>query len=378
MKTLSKLLALIVLCTTFSFAQSQRWPATKARNWYEGQPWLVGSNYIPASASNELEMWQAETFDPAEIDKELGWAQGLGMNTMRVFLHDLLWQQDEQGFYERIDTFLTIADKHHIRPIFVLFDSCWDPMPKLGPQRPPTPGVHNSAWVQSPGAAALKDPKQYARLGAYVRGVVGRYAQDTRVLTWDIWNEPSNTNHDAYGKHEPRNKKELVLALLPRAFKWARSAKPTQPLTSGVWEGNWSSRALLGAIQRVQLRESDIISFHNYSNAADFERHVRWLQRYKRPIICTEYMARSEGSTFGAILPVAKRLHVAAINWGLVIGKTQTNLPWSSWKTPYVNSQPPEWFHDVFYPDGRPYKESEAQTIRELTGAVSTQRQEPE
>jgi hypothetical protein len=369
--------AIVLLCSTFSFSQTQRWTPAKANDWYKKQPWLVGSNYIPASASNELEMWQAETFDPQQIDKELGWARSLGMNTMRVFLHDLVWQQDEQGFNERINAFLTIADKHHIRPIFVLFDSCWDPLPRLGPQRPPTPGVHNSAWVQSPGAAALGDPKQYPRLEAYVRGVVGKFANDPRVLAWDIWNEPSNTNQDAYGKVELKNKRRYVLALLPRAFAWARAAHPTQPLTSGVWEGNWSSTTRMDPIARVQIRESDVISFHNYSSPADFEKHVRWLRRYQRPIMCTEFMARSEGSRFETVLPVAKRLQVAAINWGLVLGKTQTNLPWSSWKKPYVDSQPPEWFHDVFYPDGKPYKDSEAKKIRGLTGTQSTEQKDP-
>jgi hypothetical protein len=206
-----------------------------------------------------------------------------------------------------------------------------------------------------------------------VKGIVGRYASDKRVLAWDVWNEPSNTNHDAYGKDEPSDKQKLVLALLPQTFAWARSANPIQPLTSGLWEGDWSSTAKMDKIARVQLRESDVLSFHNYSKAADFQKHVRWLRRYHRPILCTEYMARTEGSTFETILPVAKRLHVAAINWGLVLGKTQTNLPWSSWKNPFVNTQPPEWFHDVFYPDGKPYRESEAKMIRELTGIEKIQ-----
>ena len=156
-------------------------------------------------------MWQADTFDPQEIDKELGWAEGLGMNTMRVFLHDLLWQQDSGGFQKRLDTFLGIASRHHIRPVLVLFDSCWDPNPKLGPQHPPIPGVHNSGWVQSPGAKALEDPSQEPRLRAYVEGVVGAFANDSRVLAWDVWNEPSNTNGGAYGNIEP---KVIPLALL--------------------------------------------------------------------------------------------------------------------------------------------------------------------
>jgi hypothetical protein len=363
--------AILLLILAFSarvFGDTQRWSEDKANTWYQQQPWLVGSNFIPATAINELEMWQASTFDPQEIDKELGWAQALGMNTMRVFLQDLLWQQDAAGFKQRIDAFLTITAKHHIRPVFVVFDSCWDPFPKLGTQHAPTPGVHNSGWVQSPGAAALQDPKQYPRLKEYVQGVIGAFANDQRILAWDLWNEPNNNNERAYGSKEPKNKTDLVLALLPQVFAWARAANPSQPLTSGPWEGDWSSSEKLSPMQHIQLEQSDVISFHNYSEPADFQKRIEWLRRYHRPILCTEYMARPKGSTFESILPIAKKEHIAVINWGLVAGKTQTYLPWDSWQKPYVDKQPPVWFHEVFYQDGKPYREREVQIIRELTG----------
>jgi GH35 family endo-1,4-beta-xylanase len=229
------LTALLLIASARAQTRSLRWDATRANAWYQHQPWLVGSNFIPANAINELEMWQAETFDAQEIDKELGWAEGLGMNTMRVFLHDLLWEQDSAGFQKRIESFLSIASRHHIRPIFVLFDSCWDPNPKLGPQHPPIPGVHNSGWVQSPSAAALEDKSQERRLEAYVKGLVGAFAEDNRILAWDVWNEPSNTNDGSYGKQEPKDKSQRVQELLPKVFEWARSANPSQPLTSGLW-----------------------------------------------------------------------------------------------------------------------------------------------
>jgi hypothetical protein len=364
---LAALLLVLGLCSC-AFSQNSRWPESKANEWYAQQPWLVGSNYVPKSAINELEMWQEATFDPDQIDKELGWAEALGMNTMRVFLHDLLWQQDSAGFQKRLDIFLGIASRHHIRPVLVLFDSCWDPNPKLGPQHPPIPGVHNSGWVQSPGAKALEDPSQEPRLRAYVEGVVGVFANDSRVLAWDVWNEPSNTNGGAYGKIEPKDKEDRVLTLLPKVFTWARAAHPTQPLTSGLWIGDWSSPEKLDPIGRVQLEQSDVISFHNYSWPEDFEQHVRWLEQYKRPILCTEFMARPMGSTFDTILPIAKKHNVAAINWGLVAGKSQTYLPWDSWEKPYVLQPPPVWFHEVFHDDGTPYREHEAELIQQLTG----------
>ena len=362
-----RLLFLILMLVSLASAQTRRWSAQKANQWYAKQPWLVGSNYIPANAINQLEMWQADTFDPTRIDTELGWAESLGMNTMRVFLHDIPWRDDAPGFRKRIDQFLAIAAKHHIRPMLVLFDSCWDPSPHSGKQHEPTPGVHNSGWVQGPGMEALTDPTQYPRLEAYVKGVVGAFAKDRRILGWDLWNEPDNENRSSYGSHEPKNKSDLVLALLPRVYHWARAAKATQPLTSGIWRGDWSSHEVLSPMAKLQVDLSDVISFHNYDKPEEFEARVRLLQRQGRPLLCTEYMARGNGSTFEGTLPIAKKYKVAAMNWGFVAGKTQTFLPWDSWQKPYVDRQPAVWFHEVFRTDGQPYDAKETDLIRRLT-----------
>ncbi len=366
------LILTLLLCNCAALAQapaaSKRGSEKQANDWYQRQPWLVGCNYIPANAINELEMWQAETFDPKTIDKELGWAESLGMNTLRVFLHDLLWQQDAEGFRKRIDQFLRIADKHKIKPMFVLFDSCWDPFPQLGTQRAPKPGVHNSGWMQSPGAKALQDAAQYPRLEAYVKGVVGAFAKDRRILAWDVWNEPDNTNGSSYGKQEPVNKVELVSALLPQVFAWARAAGAQQPLTSGIWKGDWSAPEKMSAIDKTMIELSDIVSFHNYDDGAEFEKRVKWLERYNRPLLCTEYMARGNKSTFQGSLPVAKQYRVAAYNWGFVAGKTQTFLPWDSWQKPYTDREPAIWFHEIFKQDGMPYRAEEVELIRNLTG----------
>jgi hypothetical protein len=368
---LISVLILTFLCSHGALSQTPRWSEQKANDWYAQQPWLVGSNYIPKSAINELEMWQGASFDPGEIDKELGWAEGMGMNTMRVFLHDLLWQQDAPGFRKRMDEFLAIASRHHIRPLFVLFDSCWDPLPRLGPQHAPIPGVHNSGWVQSPGANVLVDPSQYPRLKEYVQGVVGAFAKDDRILGWDVWNEPGSDQTGNYPKTELNNKEKIarVAALLPQAFQWAREVNPTQPLTSGVYEVDTAAdENALEEIERIQVRESDIITFHNYDWPESFKGEIAWLRRFHRPVICTEYMARSVGSIFDTILPIAKLERVGAINWGFVAGKTQTYYPWESWQHPYVHDGPPVWFHEVLRSDGTPYRQAEVDLIRQLTG----------
>jgi len=342
------------------------WTKAQAKDWYAKQEWIVGADFLPSTAINQLEMFQEASFDTATINKELGWAEGIGMNTMRVYLHDLLWQQDSTGFLKRLDTFLAIADKHKIRPVLVLFDSCWDPFPKLGKQRAPKPGVHNSGWVQSPGYDALKDSTQYPRLERYVKGVVGKFSDDDRVLAWDIWNEPDNTNNSSYGKVELPNKVDYVLPLMKKAFVWARTENPGQPLTAGIWAGDWTSHETLKPIEKASVDESDVISFHNYDSAQEFEKRIKQLQQYDRPLICTEYMSRGNGSFFEGSLPVAKKYNVGAINWGLVSGKSQTIYPWDSWKKTYTG-EPPLWFHDIFRKDGTPYKQAEVDLIKNLT-----------
>jgi hypothetical protein len=349
---------------------TDRWSAQKANDWYAKQPWLVGANFIPSDAINELEMFQAETFNPTLIDKELGMAEGIGMNTVRVFLQDQLWQQDSSGFTQRLDTFLAIAAKHHIRPLLVLFDSCWENNPHLGPQHPPVPGIHNSGWVQSPGKARLLDISVEPQLEAYVKGVVGAFANDDRILGWDIWNEPDNQGGDI--AEDVPAKVARIEVLLPKAFAWARSAHPSQPLTSGVWKGNWSDRDKETRMTKIQLSESDVITFHDYQWPEAFEARILSLEPLGRPLICTEYMARGAGSTFDNSLPIAKKYNVGAINWGLVAGKTQTYLPWDSWKRPYVQLQPTVWFHEVFKQDDTPYRQHEVDLIRELTARGTT------
>jgi hypothetical protein len=224
--------------------------------------------------------------------------------------------------------------------------------------------------VQAPGAEILADPSQYPRLPKYVEGVVGAFANDPRILAWDLWNEPDNGNDTSYENGEPRNKNEIIAGLLPKVFQWARSAHPTQPLTSGLWHGDWTSVDTMPPVARIEIEQSDILSFHNYGWPEDFEEHIKLLLQFHRPIICTEYMARNIGSTFDTILPLARKYHVGAINWGLVAGKSQTWIPWDSWQRPYVTDKPMTWQHDIFHPDGTPYRAHELEIIRSLTSGT--------
>jgi hypothetical protein len=361
----------LTLGVVFSNAgAAERWTPEKANAWYAKQPWLVGCNFLPNSAINQLEMWQADTFDPETIDRELFLAKSIGMNTVRVFLHEMPWQEDATGFFERVDKFLEIAAKHNIRPMIVLFDGVWDPDPQSGPQRRPRTGVHNSGWVQSPGRVVLVDDGKQDALEAYVTAVIKRYANDSRVLAWDLFNEPDNPNTSSYGPMELKEKikDERAARLVRLAFEWARAANPSQPLTVGAWRlSDWDKPEKLNEVHKLAVGMSDVISFHDYGKPDVTQQRIDWLKTYGRPILCTEFMARGNGSTFEDALPLFKKEKVAAYCWGLVDGKSQTKYPWHTWQMPILG-EPDPWHHDIFHTDGRPYRDSEVNFIRQQTG----------
>jgi hypothetical protein len=342
-------LALLVAVNGKSQNEAGRWTATKANEWYKQKGWLRGCDFIPSSAINQLEMWQASSFDTATINKELGFAESIGLNCMRVFLHHLAWQQDPAGFKQRVDTYLQIAAKHHIVTIFVFFDDCWNETYKSGTQPAPKPGIHNSGWLRDPGKLLYDDPAIILVLEKYVKDIFTTFKNDKRILVWDLYNEPGNSSY--------QNKS---LPLLQKIFQWGRQVNPSQPLTAGVWSRE------LHELNAFQLANSDVISYHNYEDEKKHQECIDSLKKYNRPLVCTEYMARLRNSTFFNIMPVLKAQRIVAINWGLTAGKTNTMY---AWDTPMPGgSEPKTWFHDIFRPDGSAYDKKETDFIKSLTG----------
>ena len=315
-----------------------RWSQERAWQWHKEYGWMIGSNFNPSTSINQLEFWQEDTYDPETIERELEWSAELGMNTHRVYLHNLLWDQDSLGFIKRIENYLDISEAKGIKTLLVLLDDCWHPAPKLGKQPEPMPFVHNSWWVQAPGSAILGDSSRHNEVKNYIKGVISHFAEDERVIGWDIYNEPGNVAPTQKGHNEfaiKGDKDIYTLSLIRKGFKWAREVNPSQPLTSSIWktwekDEDWSKLDDLSDLSRFIVSNSDIISFHTYGDIKEMELRVGQLETYNRPIMCTEYLARGQGSTFQAMLPLLKEKKIAAINWGFVSGKTNTIFPWSS------------------------------------------------
>lgn len=329
------------------FVLKNKWSSEKAHEWYDAHPWIAGANFIPSTAINQLEMWQEETFDPETIDRELGYAEGIGFNTMRVYLHSLAYKADPEGFKERMDTYLVIADNHGIQTIFVIFDDVWTPNPEIGKQPEPVPGTHNSGWMQDPGDPASKDEANFPQLETYVKDILETFDGDERVLLWYLYNEPGNSG-----------KGNESMALLKNVFMWAKEVNPVQPVSVGLW--NWD----LVDLNTYQALHSDVLTYHCYEGPDQHKRIIELLKTHDLPMICTEYMARTNNSTFENTMPILKEFQVGAINWGLVNGKTNTIY---AWNTPIESGEEPAvWFHDIFRKDGTPYRQDEVDLIQKL------------
>jgi hypothetical protein len=351
-KTTFSVLLIFVILPIFSCnstkKHAEQWTIEKALQWQVETGWLRGSNFNPSTAINQLETWQVESFDTATINRELGLAQGIGMNVMRVFLHHLAWQIDQEGFKKRINNYLSIADKHGIKTMFVFFDDCWNPTYHAGKQPDPKPGVHNSGWVRDPGDLLYTDTALIKILEIYVKDILTTFKDDKRIVAWDLYNEPGNSG---YGNKS--------LPLLKKVFEWGWEVRPSQPLTSAVWNVS------LTDLNKFQLDNSDIITYHNYDSPVKHQTAIDTLKKFLRPLVCSEYMARRNNSLFTNIMPLLKANNIGAINWGLVAGKSNTKYAWDE---PIPDgSEPKLWFHEIFRSDGTPYKQEEVDLIKSLT-----------
>ncbi len=333
----------------------KRWSKERAWQWWNSQNWPVGVNYVPTDAVNDIEMWMDASFNASLIEKELSLAAGLGINSVRVFLSYTVWYHERERFLNNFETFLSIAAGIGVSVMPVLFDDCafdFGREPQYGAQPEPVPGVHNSRWVPSPGFEVQDDPNETEHCERYVREVIGAHREDPRILVWDLYNEPGNTGRF-----------EKALPLLEKAFGWARECEPVQPLTAGVWH-----HANNEAVEKYCAEASDVISLHAYT---PFERTCELLERYQkqdRPLLITEWMHRPAGNTILTHLPLFHEKKIGVWQWGMLVGKTQTNLSWSTMNGGKPDREPVLWQHDLLYADGTPYDQAETGLIAELTG----------
>lgn len=342
---LAALMAAMTICAPAADT-SERWTEKQAQAWGEANPWFCGFNYIPANAINYTAMWDRTSFSPDVIDRELALAEQVGLNCARVVLQYAVYAENPKHFLKALDKFLDICDKHHIKAMPIFFDDCAfgvNTDPKTGVQPEPLDGWYAWAWSPSPGHTMVIDERMHPLLETYVKDVLSHFADDDRIMMWDLYNEPTNGPGDR------------SLPLLRNVVKWAREVQISQPITIGVWCGN-------EGLNRFSLDNSDIVTFHCYADPTHTRNTCRDLKKENRPVICTEWMNRPAKSTIPDVLPVFVEEGVGCMMWGLVNGKTQTDLPWGH--RPEHGEYKGPWQHDIFHGDFTPYDEAEIALLK--------------
>jgi hypothetical protein len=345
----------VCLITPASAQQKdRRWPEQKIKDWYSKQPWYCGFNYIPGYAINYTAMWDKTTFDAAAIDKELALAEKTGLNCLRAVLQYAVYEDDPEYFLNTLDKFMAICDKHKIKFMPALFDDCvfgLEHDPKVGKQPEPVKGWYAWAWSPSPGHSMVVDSTTHPRLEKYVKAVLGRFKNDNRVFVWDLYNEPTNGGLGT-----------TTLPLLKKVIAWAHEVNPSQPVSVGVWNDNKQ-------LNDIAIAGSDIITFHNYGNKDVLLKNINELKVHNRPMINTEWMNRPAGSAIVNNLAVFYDTKVGCMLWGLVNGKTQTDLPWGHRPGDPVSKI---WQHDLFRPDFTAYDQKEIDLLKTYIGRSKT------
>lgn len=328
-----------------------RWSEEKANEWYDSQAWPCGFNYIPANAISYTEMWMPYCFDADFIDKELALAEDIGFNVLRVVLPFVVWEHNPKEFIKEMDEFLEVCDKRGLKVMFTFFDDCAFgndeklKNPWYGQQPEVLKGWYANGWTPSPGHDMVRDSTTWPRLEKYVKNVIESFKDDSRVWVWDLYNEPTNGGL-----------KEVSLPLVRKVFLWAREINPVQPLTIAQWNGYKD-------LNEIIFENSDIITFHNYSDAENLTNHISDLKKHNRPVINSEWLNRINNSLVASCLPVFKENNVGCMHWGLVNGKTQTHLGWG-WRP---GREDPELFqHDLFSTDHKVFYPEEIKLFQEI------------
>ena len=362
---------LLILLSISTCAQARDvWSPEKANEWFKKQPYRAGVNYVPSYAINSIEFWQNESFNIDVIEKELALMSSVGFNAVRIFLSDIVWKYQEREAMKNLESFLRAADKYGIGSMIVFFTNGGKLGAKLGKQPEPA-GLHNSGWFKTPDMDIFRDKSKWGYLERYVKVVVSKYADDPRVICWDVYNEPGGimSKHivgatEGLSKDDIQILENLCVDFLKESAKWARECNPSQPITFGVYRPDDDRIGMI--LNKIQYSESDVISYHSYSPLLSQIQQVKKLKKYGRPIMCTEWMGRNHGSTFMPILGYLKDNNVWSFSFGLVAGKIEAYLPWPN--SIKLGDDSGIWFHDIFYPDHTPYCPEEVEYIKRILG----------
>lgn len=350
-----------------------KWSKEKAWNWYNAQPWIRGCNYMSADCANRIDQWQEYGFEKRfdTTKRELALMADMGYNSIRIIPEFVVWEKEHDGFMCRFERYIQLAAENGMSCMVVLGNDCCPPKEealkrlRLGEQHVDW-GYHGGRKVsqhgrfEGHGYSVLDDLEFAERYYEFVTEIVKKYKNDSRIIIWDVFNEPGNSGRGM-----------LSLPHFKKFFEIIREINPIQPLTAAIWSCDEGDFDNMPEIERFCLENSDIISYHNYKSYEKNIVEIKRLKKLERPIINTEWLNRCAGNSVELMFPLFYLENIGCYNWGFVAGKYQTYEPWNGvWDeykenpAAYSDFDFTKWLHDLYRPGHRPYNPREIELIK--------------
>lgn len=189
-----------------------------------------------------------------------------------------------------------------------------------------------------------------------IRTVVRAYADEDRIVFWDLWNEP---------RFEDREETYEQLDIIEQMVEWCRSENLRQPITSSIiWATIKEDSKSLKRMAEVESM-MDIHNFHYYNCAINFGENIYRMMDFlkklgDRPMVATECLTRTNGSGIPSTFAAFSKYHVNFYIWGLYVNDRNWETRWG--ESTYDPYDP--MFHNILYSDGDAYDSREIDMIR--------------
>eukprot|EP01084_Bolivina_argentea_P234273 394403_1 len=306
-----------------------------------------GAEYTPSTASNSL-WWYYYSNYTEEIDRELNFIENkLSFNSLRMFLHNMVFDAGSDQYIKYIDDFLNRTLSHNIKAGFVFFDDCWN-MNGANISAPcqPTPGVHNGCWMTCP-QQNQRDINNITQFKPYVTDIIQHFQHDKRILFWEIYNEPKQQSN-------------FSITLRNTAYEWIKNINTTIPVIS-CWDNN---------------NNTDISDMHRYdNNFVGWKKQIAFGDNGNKGTVITEGGARwyTGYADTGSPIEVINFMEAYRnntdnkwypgifMNWEVMIGNTNTRWHWGS---KAYSPEPNIPFDGYLFPDGTPVSYTEIYIIQ--------------
>ena len=169
-----------------------RWSEKQAADWYRQQPWLVGANYTPRAPSTSWRCGRPRPSIQTRSTRSSAGRRHRHEHDARLPARSAL-AAGRRGLHEaarRVPAHRREAqDQTDARAVRLRLGS----VAATGQAaRRRNPACTTLAGCRARARRRCRTRRSSPRLEAYVKGVVGAFANDPRMLAWDIWNEPDN------------------------------------------------------------------------------------------------------------------------------------------------------------------------------------------